>query len=133
MASELKHLLVGVDGSAAAAAALGWAASLAVSAHAEIVAANAFKSSYAELAPDDHERLFNERAELLATAWTGPATEAGASVRTTVRTGDPRSVVLELAEEDDAELIVLGRTGGGDPINDAGVDPTDRGRCRRLA
>jgi nucleotide-binding universal stress UspA family protein len=109
----MNRFVVGVDGSAAAAAALGWAGPLAVSAGAEIVAINAFQSPWSEVTPDDNERLVKERKDVLAGAWTRPASDAGASVRALLREGDPRDVVLETAEAEEADLVVLGRTGGG--------------------
>lgn len=116
MDSKLKRLVVGVDDSLAAAAALRWAVSLAVPAGAEILAVNAFESPWSEVTPRDHDRLVDERSQLLAADWTAAAADAGVSVRTTVQEGDPRNVVLDVAEAEDADLVVLGRTGrGGGP------------------
>ena len=116
MGSEIVRLVVGVDGSEAAAAALAWAGPLAANAKAEIVAVNAFRNPWSEMPPDEHERLLKERKEELAEAWVRPAIDAGASVRTTVLEGDPRDVVLDVAESEEADLVVLGRTGqGGGP------------------
>ena len=116
MESKLKRLVVGMDGSAAAAAALRWAGPLAVGAGAEIVAVNAYENPWSEVTPSDHAHLVSERAELLAGVWTRPATDAGVSVSTAVRDGDPRVVLLDVAEARDADLVVLGRTGrGGGP------------------
>ncbi|MDH3752512.1 MAG: universal stress protein [Acidimicrobiia bacterium] len=107
----MKPFVVGVDGSAAAAAALRWAAELAVVVDTEILALNAFERPYAELSPEENERLVLERRSRLAEDWIRPALEIGASVRTRVHGGDPREVVLELAEAEDASVLVLGRTG----------------------
>ncbi len=116
MDTKLRRLVVGVDGSAAAAAALYWAGLLAVSADAEVVAVSAFEVPWSEVTPEDHERLVKERDRLLADVWVRPASDAGASVRATLREGDPRHIVLSAAEAEGADLVVLGRTGtGGGP------------------
>ncbi|MGB5759886.1 MAG: universal stress protein [Acidimicrobiales bacterium] len=109
----MQRFVVGVDESAAAAAALRWAGGLAATAGAEIVAVNAFPNPWAEMRPEDQERLIDDRQQLLAGEWTRPATDAAASVRTTLRQGDPRDVLLTVAEAEEADLVVLGRTGGG--------------------
>lgn len=109
--SKLKRLVVGVDGSTAAAAALRWAALVAVSADVEIVAVNAFENPYSEVPPEDHKRLVRERKDVLDTSWIRAASDAGALVRTVVVEGDPRNSVLEVAEAEAADLVVLGRTG----------------------
>lgn len=114
--SGLQRMVVGVDGSAAAAAALSWAGPVAANAEAEIIAVNAFVPPSSELTPDYHDRLHTERNELLGAAWTKPARDAGASVRTILRDGDPRDVIMGVAEAEEADLVVLGRTGeGGGP------------------
>ena len=108
-----KCYVVGVDGSMMAATALRWAGRVAARSGTEIVAVNTFQNPWSEMTPDDHDRLFSEREELLATAWVQPAVDAGASVRTVVKQGDPRHCVLTVADDEDAELVVLGRTGSG--------------------
>ena len=113
MESKLKRVVVGVDGSAAAATALGWAASVAVSADAEIVAVNAFQNPWSEITLDDRDRLISERNDLLADTWVRPAVDVGAQLRTVLVEGDPRSSVLDVAEAEAADLVVLGSTGEG--------------------
>ncbi len=109
----MRHVIVGVDGSAAGAAALQWAAQLAVGAGAEVVAVSAFREHQSEITPGDHEQYRTEHSRQLNDAWIRPATDAGAKVRTIAGEGDPRDVVPALAEAEDADLIVLGRTGAG--------------------
>jgi nucleotide-binding universal stress UspA family protein len=112
----MKRFVVGVDGSAAAAAALQWAGALAGVTGAEIVAVNSFEKPWAEFTLADHERLVEERHRLLGGAWIRPTIDTGVSVRTVVRNGDPRDVVLSVARDEGADLVVLGRTGeGGGP------------------
>jgi nucleotide-binding universal stress UspA family protein len=64
----------------------------------------------AEVRPETHDRLFAEREALVST-WIGPAVDEGAVVRLVVKDGDPRDSFLTEAENADAGLIVLGRTG----------------------
>jgi nucleotide-binding universal stress UspA family protein len=54
-----------------------------------------------------------EREEALATSWTAPAAEKGATVRSVVRSGDPRDVIPGVAEHESSDLLVLGRSGSG--------------------
>lgn len=109
----IERIAVGTDGSAMAGAALRWAAQLAKPSGAEVIAINAFANPYSEVRPETHDRLLAERRDLMAGPWIAPAVTAGASVRSVVRTGDPRDVVLRVAEEEAADLVVLGRTGAG--------------------
>ena len=116
MESNWTPMVVGVDGSPAAAAALNWAGMLATTVGAEVVAVSAFKNPWSEVNAEDHQRLLKERDELLGEAWVRPARHVGATVRPMVNEGDPRDVIMEVAEAEDASLIVLGRTGeGGGP------------------
>ena len=116
MAGTLQRLVVGVDESLAAAAALRWAATLAAGSGGEVVAVNAFSNPWSEMPPEEHDRLVRERKKQLSEVWIQPALELGAVVRTILRDGDPRRVILDMAEAEEADLVVLGRTGrGGGP------------------
>lgn len=111
----MEKIVVGLDGSPTAEAALRWTTHLAKAAGAEIVAVNAYANPYSEVRPDTHDRLVAERNERMA-LWSSPATEAGVPVRVVVRDGDARDVVLNVADAEDADLVVLGRIGeGGGP------------------
>jgi len=112
---QLKRFIVGVDGSDAGAAALRWTAQLAVRVGAEVLVVNAYQHPYAKVTRADRESRFDERSALLADEWVRPARDAGISVTTEVRLGDPRDV-LATADDSEADLVVLGRTGqGGGP------------------
>ncbi len=116
MKSDMQRYVVGVDGSAAAAAAMQWAGQLATKTGAEIVAVHGFENPWAEVTPDDQARLIRERCEELAGPWVRSASDAGVPIRTSVLEGDPRNVVVAAAASEDASLVVLGRTGrGGGP------------------
>jgi nucleotide-binding universal stress UspA family protein len=56
----MKHILVGVDGSDAAAAALAWAGRLGRLLDGEVVVATAFRPDQAEVSPERYEELRSE-------------------------------------------------------------------------
>jgi nucleotide-binding universal stress UspA family protein len=109
----MERIGVGLDGSPISTAALDWASRIAVATGAEIVAINGFVEPFSEVSPELHERLIAERETALGAAWIAPAINAGVSVRTKLAEGDPRDVVLSVAEEESVDLLVLGRTGAG--------------------
>jgi hypothetical protein len=78
---ELKHVLVGVDGSDAAAAALGWAGRLAGLVDADVVVATAFRPDQAEVSPEYYEELKREAEHRLADAWSEPLHDSGVQHR----------------------------------------------------
>jgi nucleotide-binding universal stress UspA family protein len=94
----MKHVVVGVDGSSVASDALMWAADVATKLDAEVVAAHCFRHPYAEVNPEDHERLLAERQHTLSKDWTAAASHLGAKVRAVVTEGDPRNALLSMAE-----------------------------------
>lgn len=103
-------IVVGIDGSAASATAMRWAGRLAAAAGCELIAVHSYKIPMAEVRPETHDRLFAEREEL-ASKWLEPAVDEGTEVRLVVKDGDPRDSFLAEAENADAGLVVLGRTG----------------------
>ncbi len=112
----MRTIIVGVDRSSSSQAVAGWAGRLAVGLGAELVAVNAFLGPWSMTTPDDWEEVVALRERVLAKRWIRPAVDAGASVTTMVREGDPRDVLANVAGEITADLIVLGRVGeGGGP------------------
>jgi nucleotide-binding universal stress UspA family protein len=99
----MKRIVVGVDGSAVAHAALAWAAGLAQPCGAEVVVAVALDPT----AERDDEEL--ER-------WCAPA--GGVTPRCVLGEQPAARMLLTAAEEEDADLLVVGHRG--------------RGRARRL-
>ena len=114
-------IVVGTDGSDTALKAVGQAVDLArtVNATLEIVSAYEPVSNVraAEDRPDvpgDLEWTLNPREEVDATLATaaGLAEKAGiATIRTHARQGDPADAILDVAEEQAADLIVVGNKG----------------------
>jgi nucleotide-binding universal stress UspA family protein len=112
----MKQLIVGADGSEVAGDAVAWSGRLAAALGAEVLAVNCFRPSYSEMPPEVHDHLLADCERALAESWVVPAVEAGAEVRTVVREGDPRDQLMAVAEDEGADLLVLGRTGiGGGP------------------
>jgi nucleotide-binding universal stress UspA family protein len=109
---ELKRILVGVDGSDAAAAALGWAGRLAQLVGAEVVVANVFEAGQAEVSPARYQQLMLEAERRLDAEWSDPLRASTAPRRSVLRTGPP-DVLLDAAEHEDADLVVVGPRGHG--------------------
>ncbi len=110
--ADVNRLVVAIDGSNLASRALTWACELAARTGAEIVAVHALAHRFAGVTPERSQELLEERRALVNGDWIRPALESGVSIRTEIVHGDPRSIVLESAEAEHADLTVFGRTGG---------------------
>jgi len=115
---RLERILVGVDGSDNSVAAVEWAAGMASIVNAEVVAVHAL-GLLEPLGTGDPVPSFSHRDEirhLFETAWCAPLDAAGVRSRRLIRDGSAVSVLLAVADEVDAELIVVGSRGlGGYP------------------
>ena len=101
------RILVGVDGSDAAATALRWAGRLAGAVGAEVVVATSFTPDQAELDPDRYRELEEASRRRLDTDWSLPLVGTGVAHRSLELTGSP-DALLEAADAEDADLIVVG-------------------------
>jgi nucleotide-binding universal stress UspA family protein len=109
------RILVGTDGSETAAEAVRQAAELAGLLGAELLVVHGARTTSG--APDvgygvptvDVEAIRNAGQEILKEAETGAG--SGVKVRTMMREGDPAEAILDAAEEEDADLIVVGNRG----------------------
>lgn len=116
--SAIGSILVGVDGSAGSAAALRWAARLALAAGAEVVAVHVLDPATEDVRPLGLPRaILNEadwrdaiQGELEAT-WCEPLARAGVRHRTRVEQGQPGPCLAELASQEHADLLVTGQRG----------------------
>lgn len=108
----MKRVLVGVDGSDASAVALAWAGRLARLTGAEVVVATIFRPNEAEASPERYESLRREAQQRLATEWTEPLRDVGVEHRPVLFSGSPDRL-LEVAEREDADLVVVGPRGQG--------------------
>ena len=91
-------IVVGTDGSDAAREAVRQAVELAKAVNGELLVVSAFV------------RASEEVASLLSDA-AATAQAAGVAVQTFPRPGDPADALLDVAEERDADLIVVGHKG----------------------
>jgi nucleotide-binding universal stress UspA family protein len=111
---ERRRILVGIDGSEPAIAALRWAAAEAARhrAELEVVVAYHWRVPGVSFRSDEEvQRVANETAGDLAAAASGLAQEVAPdlTVRSTALLGDPVPVLMRAAQE--ADLLVLGHRG----------------------
>jgi len=115
---KLDRILVAVDGSDNSLAAVVWVAGLAAATGAEVVAVHALglldRLDGGEQVPSQPNR--DEITRRFEDEWCAPLDAAGVRSRRIVRDGNPVSVVLAAADDEDVDLIVLGSRGlGGYP------------------
>jgi nucleotide-binding universal stress UspA family protein len=124
-ADAIRRIVVGVDGSGGAARAVAWSARLARATGAEVVAVHAigtpiFLDGYpfgAGWVPDDRWLVawkeWRERThEILEQQWCRALAQAGVHYRAETIEGGPKALI-DLADADDADAIVVGRRGRG--------------------
>ena len=113
-------IVVGTDGSDTAGKAVEEAIELARAVGASIELVSAFEPVPAERlhasageVPRDLQWMVNPRADVEATLREAAAAveAAGVPVRTYAREGDPADAILDVAEETNADLIVVGNKG----------------------
>ncbi len=108
----MKRILVGVDRSGNAACALRWAAGITASLGCERVAVLAWSPTQAELPPDEWERDHCEVRQLLD-GYLAELPDSAGSTRAEIIDGEPATVLLDRAEAEGAELVVVGMRGDG--------------------
>jgi nucleotide-binding universal stress UspA family protein len=113
-------IVVGTDGSETASEAVRQASDLAKAVGAQIHLVSAFEPVGSQRlreerveAPDDLQWMVNEREDVDATlrAAGEKMEEAGIEVETYARQGDPADAILDVAEEQNADLIIVGNKG----------------------
>lgn len=111
----IQSIVVGVDGTDSSTHALEWAAERAAELHAEVVAVFAvppvaqFVMSVPPLPADAVKGLrgsFEHR-------WCQPLRDAGVAYRNYVVPEDPAHALVDIAEQEHADLIVVGAQGSG--------------------
>jgi nucleotide-binding universal stress UspA family protein len=98
------RLVVGLDGSPGAAAALDWAVRYASEVGADVIAVHVLGAT-----PEYVEQ--RQRARDALREWATPLREQGVEHRTEVVDGSPASALDKVASREDADLIVVGRRG----------------------
>jgi nucleotide-binding universal stress UspA family protein len=111
-ADALRSMLVGVDGSPAAGAALEWAGRFAGLVGAEVLVANIFEPEQAEVSPDDYEKLIAGAERRLREEWVAPLRGTAVRHRCLQLTGNPDRL-LAATEAEHADLLVVGTRGAG--------------------
>lgn len=113
-----RRIVVGLDASSCAEAALRWAIRYARVIGAEVVAVHAFEapvyfaSPYNETMPVMLDATFREGVEkAFVEDWCAPLAAAGVPYRTVMADGRAAEVLLDVADREAAELIVTGRRG----------------------
>lgn len=115
-----RTVLVGTDGSASSMAAVERAAHLALDAGAELVVGSAYRPMDGRDLREASEQLGREAykvagaapAESALAEAEGKARATGLEkVRTVAREGSPNEVLLDLARENEADLVVVGNRG----------------------
>lgn len=114
-------ILVGTDGSPTAKKAVADAVDLAGRLGAKLMVVSVYEPiadvrlrEERKEVPDDEEWVFNARDEVLAMleATAAEASAAGVSeVETFARQGDPSDAILDVAEKQHADLILIGNRG----------------------
>jgi nucleotide-binding universal stress UspA family protein len=109
------RILVGIDGSAGGQAALRWATGFALALDGELVVASAWRPTFAEVSPAEHEVLRGEASGRLEDEWCEIPRAAKVPHRAALLEGDPREQLLTAADAEEADLVVVGARGtGGD-------------------
>ncbi len=110
------HLIeVGLDGSVDSHRALQWAIAFARPCRANLVAVHAL-GLLDQLEPGSRVPSTAHRGQIVErfeTVWCAPLRDSGVANRLVVRDGTPVDVLLKIADEEGADLIVVGSRGLG--------------------
>jgi nucleotide-binding universal stress UspA family protein len=110
----VKCIVVATDGSPQAAQAVRWAADLAAQTGATVVAIHAIGLLVPTPAgPLPSGPLHDQILELLEGAWTDDLRAAGVPVRCRLEEGGAVTAILRVAEDEEADLVVVGSRGAG--------------------
>jgi nucleotide-binding universal stress UspA family protein len=120
IAGMFRSIVVGTDGSDTASKAVQEAIDLATSVGASVYVVSAYEPvpqgrlrEEARQAPEDLQWMINPREDVDSTLAEAAdrVRGAGLAVETFAREGDPADAILDVAEERDADLIVVGNKG----------------------
>ena len=120
-APGIKRIVVGVDGSEHAAAALRWAIAMAKGMGSEVIAVFAISppvyfdtGMFAPGVPVQYDDKWRaDMKEEFEQAWCKPLREAGVKYRTAFEDGRAASVIAAVADNANADVVLVGRRGRG--------------------
>jgi nucleotide-binding universal stress UspA family protein len=110
------RILVATDGSEAADHAVKWCADFARTTGAEIVLMHTVSKVgewLMSVAQIDFVKVEADRRDLLERVWAEPLRKAEVLYRTKLVTGDPVKTIIATADDNDADMIVIGKSGHG--------------------
>lgn len=119
---SIRRIVVGVDGSPNAAHALAWTAQLALDLDAEVVAVHAvdprlFVPVIETLGPPAPPAVgrewYDEVHDAFEKDWVAPLRVSGARFRTEMVDGSPALALVDVAANENADIIVVGSRGRG--------------------
>ncbi|HSP08979.1 MAG TPA: universal stress protein [Candidatus Dormibacteraeota bacterium] len=118
LSNGIKRIVVGVDGSGHSKASLAWVIRMAKGMGSEVTAVYGIDMPMYFPLPYGIPVQFDEqwRKEIKAEfedKWCLPLKDAGLSYRTVIRDGRPAKVIADVADQEGADLIVVGRRGRG--------------------
>jgi nucleotide-binding universal stress UspA family protein len=115
MRTKLERILVGVDGSENSKRALAWGVTLAERFQAEVVAVHAvgLLSRLGSGPPVPSHSHLEELHQVFESDWCASLSDCGVPHRLLCLDGPPVRVVLDAAEQEDVDLIVVGSRGVG--------------------
>jgi nucleotide-binding universal stress UspA family protein len=115
----ISKIVVGADGSAGSRHAIEWAAGRAVELDAEVLAVLVIRpvGEFIMDLPPLPGNVVSGLREALEQIWCKPLRDAGAKYRSVVVEGDPGSGLLEIADREHADMLVLGAQGHGGVVH----------------
>ncbi len=113
----IRRIVVGVDGSKSSEAALRWAIRMAEGMGSKVTAVHALgvPSYFPEPfgVPVQYDDKWREEMKEQFETWCKPLKAAGVGYRAVMEDGRPASVICDVAEREDADVIVVARRGRG--------------------
>lgn len=116
----IERIVAGTDGSEQATSAVAWASQLAKELNAELLIVHAFDvdpaklpGGYVVLPPEELANLREHSNQQLAGVWSEPARQAGVRWRSLLIDGNAPGSLIDLAEREHVDLIIVGNRGRG--------------------